>query len=180
MPRGGGGFGSYFSGQATTAERLSYVLLALAVLAYSSVTIGAELGLIAPRCDLPSRAEPLKYGNPDYVEDPCKDVRHWSLLGFTTWECSICARILISIAVGTVIGWERSLRGHTATGMRTMSVLCLGACCYCICSLFSFLDGPMAWDASRSSAAIPTGVGFLGGATIWKGKSSSSGKEVCS
>ena len=58
--------------------------------------------------------------------------------------------------------WERSLRGHTATGMRTMSVLCLGACCYCICSLFSFLDGPMAWDASRSSAAIPTGVGFLG------------------
>ncbi|EOD39769.1 hypothetical protein EMIHUDRAFT_251383 [Emiliania huxleyi CCMP1516] len=144
-------FGSYFSGQATTAERLAYVLLALAVLAYSSVTIGAELGLIAPRCDLPSRAEPLKYGNPDYVEDPCKGVRHWSLLGFTTWECSIC--------------------------MRTMSVLCLGACCYCICSLFSFLDGPMAWDASRSSAAIPTGVGFLGGATIWKGKSSSSGRE---
>ena len=133
-------------------------------------------------------------------QDPCKGVRHWSLLGFTTWECSICARILISIAVGTVIGcafarprpverrprgcfprrrphcllsapprrprypcrWERSLRGHTATGMRTMSVLCLGACCYCICSLFSFLDGPMAWDASRSSAAIPTGVGFLG------------------
>jgi len=43
-------FGSYFSGQATTAERLAYVLLALAVLAYSSVTIGAELGLIAPRC----------------------------------------------------------------------------------------------------------------------------------
>lgn len=37
-------------------------------------------------------------------QDPCKGVRHWSLLGFTTWECSICARILISIAVGTVIG----------------------------------------------------------------------------
>ena len=46
MPRGG--FGSYFSGQVTTAERLGYVVLALAVLAYSSLTIGAELGLIAP------------------------------------------------------------------------------------------------------------------------------------
>lgn len=27
----------------------------------------------------------------------------------------------------------------------------------------------MAWDASRVSAAIPTGVGFLGAGLIWKG-----------
>ena len=96
-------------------------------------------------------------------------MRYIRLLGLTTFECDICTRILTSIALGTVIGFERSLHGQSATGMRTMSILCLGACCFCIASVFAFIDGPMSWDASRSSAAIPTGVGFLGGATIWKG-----------
>ena len=31
-----------------------------------------------------------------------------------------------------------------------------------------FLDGPMAWDSSRVSAAIPSGVGFLGAGLIFK------------
>jgi putative Mg2+ transporter-C (MgtC) family protein len=30
------------------------------------------------------------------------------------------------------------------------------------------MNGPMAWDASRVSAAIPSGVGFLGSALIFK------------
>ena len=35
--------------------------------------------------------------------------------------------------------------------------------------MFSFADGTMEWDASRVSAAIPSGVGFLGAGLIWKG-----------
>jgi len=31
------------------------------------------------------------------------------------------------------------------------------------------MSGPMNWDASRVSAAIPSGVGFLGAGLIWKG-----------
>jgi len=168
----------YFSRRATFTELLCYSVVAVAVVAYSAVAIASEVGLIAPACHLPPRSQPLKHGNPDFDDDPCYSVRYWSLLGFTKWECGICARILCSIAIGTAIGWERAVHGHTATGMRTMSVLCLGACCFSICSSFSFVDGPMSWDASRSSAAIPTGAGFLGGATIWKGKTASGREEI--
>ena len=32
-----------------------------------------------------------------------------------------------------------------------------------------FKSSTMGWDASRVTAALPSGVGFLGGALIWKG-----------
>ena len=53
-------------------------------------------------------------------------------------------------------------------GIRTMSLVSLGSCLFTITSTFAFLDGPMAWDASRVSAAIPSGVGFLGAGLIFK------------
>ena len=53
-----------------------------------------------------------------------------------------------------------------------MALVCLGSCVFTIDSMWAFIDGPMAWDASRVSAAIPSGVGFLGAATIWKGTAS--------
>eukprot|EP00551_Chaetoceros_affinis_P002776 CAMPEP_0203661796 /NCGR_PEP_ID=MMETSP0088-20131115/59802_1 /ASSEMBLY_ACC=CAM_ASM_001087 /TAXON_ID=426623 /ORGANISM="Chaetoceros affinis, Strain CCMP159" /LENGTH=182 /DNA_ID=CAMNT_0050524489 /DNA_START=646 /DNA_END=1194 /DNA_ORIENTATION=- len=49
-----------------------------------------------------------------------------------------------------------------------MSLVSLGSCLFSICGTFAFLDGPMGWDASRISAAIPSGVGFLGAGIIWK------------
>ncbi|CAB9497689.1 Protein MgtC [Seminavis robusta] len=51
-----------------------------------------------------------------------------------------------------------------------MSLVALGSCLFSICSAFAFLSSPMAWDASRVSAAIPSGVGFLGSALIFKNK----------
>ena len=53
-----------------------------------------------------------------------------------------------------------------------MALVCLGSCVFTIDSMWAFIDGPMAWDASRVAAAIPSGVGFLGAATIWKGTAS--------
>ena len=50
-----------------------------------------------------------------------------------------------------------------------MALVCLGSCVFTVDSVLAFIDGPMAWDASRVSAAIPSGVGFLGAASIWKG-----------
>ena len=49
-----------------------------------------------------------------------------------------------------------------------MSLVSLGSCLFSICSAFAFVSGPMNWDASRVSAAIPSGVGFLGSALIFK------------
>jgi putative Mg2+ transporter-C (MgtC) family protein len=53
-------------------------------------------------------------------------------------------------------------------GIRTMSLVSLGSCLFTITSTFAFLHGPMTWDASRVSAAIPSGVGFLGAGLIFK------------
>lgn len=50
-----------------------------------------------------------------------------------------------------------------------MAMVCLGSCVFTIDSMFAFLSGPMSWDASRVAAAVPSGVGFLGAASIWKG-----------
>eukprot|EP00586_Coscinodiscus_wailesii_P002011 CAMPEP_0172481314 /NCGR_PEP_ID=MMETSP1066-20121228/7058_1 /TAXON_ID=671091 /ORGANISM="Coscinodiscus wailesii, Strain CCMP2513" /LENGTH=71 /DNA_ID=CAMNT_0013243459 /DNA_START=22 /DNA_END=234 /DNA_ORIENTATION=+ len=49
-----------------------------------------------------------------------------------------------------------------------MALVSLGACLFTINSAHAFLQGPMSWDASRISAAIPAGVGFLGSALIFK------------
>lgn len=49
-----------------------------------------------------------------------------------------------------------------------MSLVSLGSCLFTINSAFAFLNGPMEWDASRISAAIPSGVGFLGAGLIFK------------
>ena len=170
-------FFNIFSSASTPSERVAYMALVALTFSYTVVVIGCEFDLIKPKCDLPPRVPPLKYANIDYEADPCYHVRYGRLLGMTTWECTICTRVLASIVLGTVIGWERALHGTTSTGMRTMAILCLGACCFCIASVFAFIDGPMWWDASRSCAAIPTGVGFLGGATIWKGVPRSSGRR---
>lgn len=65
------------------------------------------------------------------------------------------------------MGWERREADRPA-GIRTMSLVSLGACLFTINSAFAFLNGPMTWDASRVSAAIPSGVGFLGAGLIFK------------
>ena len=63
-------------------------------------------------------------------------------------------------------------------GIRTMSLVSLGACLFTLTSMFSFMSGPMSWDASRVSAAIPSGVGFLGAGLIWKGSVGEGENEV--
>jgi len=49
-----------------------------------------------------------------------------------------------------------------------MALVSLGSALFTLNSTFGFVEGPMNWDASRVSAAIPSGVGFLGGGLIVK------------
>ena len=118
--------------------------------------------------------------NPSYRPDPCRWRRYGVLLGLNKWEAEMCCRVIISILMGSTIGFERR-RADRPAGIRTMAMVCLGACVFTIDSMFAFVDGTMGWDASRVSAAIPSGVGFLGAASIWKGtrpKIGESGEQV--
>jgi putative Mg2+ transporter-C (MgtC) family protein len=105
--------------------------------------------------------------NPFYVDDACRYTRYARLLGLNKEECIFGRRLVVSVVLGGIIGWERRHADRPA-GIRTMSLVSLGSSLFTICSAYAFLSGPMTWDASRISAAIPSGVGFLGAGLIWK------------
>lgn len=108
------------------------------------------------------------YENPDYDTDPCDHIRIPLLMYLTIEEADHCRRMLISVALGAAIGFERRSSDRPA-GIRTMSLVSLGACFFTISSNFAFKSSTMGWDSSRVSAAIPSGCGFLGAGLIWKG-----------
>eukprot|EP00980_Cylindrotheca_fusiformis_P015150 scaffold4183_cov137-Cylindrotheca_fusiformis.AAC.13 len=116
-------------------------------------------------CDQPK--ESFAFPNPAYEGFTCKRRRHWSLLGMNREECSFGRRLVCAVVLGSLIGWERRQADRPA-GIRTMSMVSLGSCLFTINSAFAFIDGPMSWDSSRVSAAIPSGVGFLGAGLIFK------------
>ena len=60
-------------------------------------------------------------------------------------------------------------------GIRTMSLVSLGSCLFTMCGQIAFRSSTMSWDAARVSAAVPSGVGFLGAGLIWKGSTGKKG-----
>ncbi len=97
----------------------------------------------------------------------CHDHRYMKLVFLTPRECAFGRRIIFATLFGAMIGWERR-QADRPVGIRLMALASLGSCLFTICGVFAFVDGPMGWDASRISAAIPKGVGFLGAGIIWK------------
>jgi len=180
---------SYFSVEAGRSTRLFYFALLAVTITYSVIAMAAPL--LTPTCTIPLAVkgshrllgQGLEGGledapNPSYQPDPCRWIRYFWLLGMNKWEADMSRRIVMSILMGSIIGFERR-RADRPAGIRTMAMVCLGSCVFTIGSIYAFLDGTMGWDASRVSAAIPSGVGFLGAASIWKGtKSSGTGDQM--
>jgi hypothetical protein len=98
----------------------------------------------------------------------CRHRRLPMLLYLNLSELDFGQRMLSSLVGGAIIGVERRTAGQAA-GVRTMSLVSLGACIFTICSIYGFQGGNMEWDSSRVAAAIPSGVGFIGAGVIWKG-----------
>jgi putative Mg2+ transporter-C (MgtC) family protein len=154
---------SYFT-KLTLAKGIFY-LLAVAYVLLSCILMIIQPFLTIP-CDLES-IEIKAFSNPVYNDNPCRGVRYPFLLFLTMEECDFGRRLVVAVLAGGVIGWERRQSDRPA-GIRTMALVSLGSCLFTICSSFAFMDGPMSWDASRVSAAIPSGVGFLGAGLIFK------------
>ena len=70
--------------------------------------------------------------------------------------------ILLAAVLGFIIGIERKFRNKEA-GMRTHTVLCLGAALLMVVSKYGFGAGD---DTARVAAQIVSGVGFLGAGII--------------
>lgn len=75
-------------------------------------------------------------------------------------------RMLLAVALGFMIGFERKMRSKEA-GIRTHTIVCVGACLFTIVSLYGF-DGS---DKARVAAQIVSGIGFIGAGMIFYNKS---------
>jgi uncharacterized membrane protein YhiD involved in acid resistance len=107
------------------------------------------------------------YPNPDANTDPCYYERTVYLMGWNQFECDFARRMIFATILGACIGFERKSQDRPA-GLRTMSLVSLGSAIFTLGGQFAFRSSTQTWDAARVSAAIPSGVGFLGGALIWK------------
>jgi putative Mg2+ transporter-C (MgtC) family protein len=76
------------------------------------------------------------------------------------WD--IFVRLLMSVVLGSVIGFERARRDKPA-GFRTNILISLGACVFTVAS--QSLYGPVI-DQTRVAAQVVSGVGFLGAGAI--------------
>jgi putative Mg2+ transporter-C (MgtC) family protein len=81
-------------------------------------------------------------------------------------ELEMVVRILVALALGAAIGYQRERSGKPA-GLRTHILIAVGAALFTVASLFGF--GSSA-DAARVAAGVVAGIGFIGaGAIIHRG-----------
>lgn len=87
---------------------------------------------------------------------------------FVSTDSGILMRILFSVILGSVIGFEREMTNKSA-GLRTQIMVCLGSCLFTILSIYGFSTAVTLYpigDPSRVAAQIITGIGFIGAGTV--------------
>ncbi|KAL3778982.1 hypothetical protein ACHAW5_006286 [Stephanodiscus triporus] len=146
-------------------KEIVYIFLAIYV-ACTAVAVVVEPFATDLPCDhsAPSDSDgmPIKFPNALFEYQPCRvHERYLRLMGLTRQECRFGRHMVVSVVLGSLIGYERRSADRPA-GIRTMSVVSLAACLFTLNSTFVFMIGPMHWDPARVSAAVPSGVGFLG------------------
>ena len=77
----------------------------------------------------------------------------------------VISRLLLAIALGALIGYQRE-RSSKAAGLRTHTLISLGAAVFTVASIFGFSG---AVDPSRVAAGVVAGVGFIGAGVIFRG-----------
>lgn len=81
-----------------------------------------------------------------------------------TWQ-NIIVRILVSVAIGMVIGIDRGAK-RRGGGARTTITVCLGATVVMLMEQYLKQLFPEQFDISRLAAQVISGVGFLGAGSI--------------
>lgn len=85
-------------------------------------------------------------------------------------------RMLLSMALGVIIGAERKRKGQIA-GIRTFALITMGACLAMLLSIYvpQVYLGLKNGDPGRIAAQVITGIGFLGGGAMIRAKGSVKG-----
>lgn len=88
----------------------------------------------------------------------------------TEWEALL--RVAIAAGLGASIGLEREVRGKAA-GLRTVALVSLGAALFMVTGIMVTQDVPadtsiIRIDSTRIMAYTISGIGFLGGAIVFR------------
>ena len=80
--------------------------------------------------------------------------------------------MLVSTALGTLVGWERQM-GRKPAGLRTHVLVCMGATLFVLLTKHAMVDivqdgGHLNTDPTRIIHGVITGVGFLGAGSIMR------------
>ena len=77
-------------------------------------------------------------------------------------------KLVLAVLLGGVIGTERAVLAKQAAGMRTFSLVALGACLFVISANYvdSAYLGVVNFNPTQVTAGIITGIGFIGGGLI--------------
>ena len=81
------------------------------------------------------------------------------------FEAEWLLRLLAAMAAGIIIGFERYFRSKEA-GIRTHTMVSVGACLLMLISKYGFTD-INAGDPARIAAQVVSGIGFLGAGIIF-------------
>lgn len=84
-----------------------------------------------------------------------------------------CFKLLLSMLLGSVVGFERRRRGQTA-GVRTFSLIAMGSTLAMLLSIYvpQMYEGCLDGDPTRIAAQVISGIGFLGAGAIIQMKGS--------
>lgn len=80
------------------------------------------------------------------------------------FDPEIIVRLIVSILLGALIGFERTL-AHKRAGVRTFALVSLGACTFIVLGQLINAQSPTA--LARVLANVLLGIGFLGGGVIF-------------
>ena len=100
--------------------------------------------------------------------------QEFSDLGDASDVTRVCLRLLVALALGALLGYERESVG-AAAGLRTHMLVSLGAALFV---LISQQAGVESADMTRVVQGVIAGVGFLGAGTILKGDAESQVKGL--
>ena len=80
-------------------------------------------------------------------------------------DFAVAIRLIIATFFGSLVGWERVIRHHSA-GIKTFALVSLGSAVATALNIYLSLLPDMSADVSRIPAGVVSGIGFLGAGTI--------------
>ena len=85
---------------------------------------------------------------------------------FLTAQAEMIPRLIFSVILGGIIGYEREI-SHKPAGLRTHIFVCMGSCLFTIASFYLLPIGSTgSADVTRIAAGIVAGISFIGAGSI--------------